>query len=173
MGSVAMLHECKMLPNQDRDFVLDLMRRKDWQTLQIASKLFIEELSSRVTVETPFRAGMMIVELIHMVEQLVSKRDVMEALEKIIEVTGDDLASSLGNFLDIIALVNARLATFTERSECKEDQLGGCMGRNAMKQTASQVNRCLCGSSLGSLLLSISGTRSRITPSMLPLLPLQ
>ena len=53
MTVVAMLQECKMLPEQDDDFLTDLIKRKDWQTLQIASKLFVEEVSSRVTLSHP------------------------------------------------------------------------------------------------------------------------
>lgn len=120
MTAVAMLHECKMLPNLEEYFLVELIKRKDWQTLQIASKLFAQELSSRVTIEPPFRAGIMVVELIHLVERFVPEGDLIKALERIIEVTGHDISASLGDFLDIIALVNARLASFTEGSSARK-----------------------------------------------------
>ena len=100
---------------------------------------------------------MMIVELVHLTEQLVSESDLVKSLEKIIEVTGRDFAASLGNFLDIIALVNARMAHFTERSSAKGG-IARVYGKECDEQLRTKLIECIHRSSPGSLLLSITST---------------
>lgn len=118
MQTLQSLFESEML--DDVDFVNDVIRRADWDTLAHGSTMLLRGCILKTLVDrqdnSPFSSGLLLAKLLDHIQENYSSDEQLVAVERIGALLAPSLLPLLGEWSSVVSFVRARLA-FAARSE--------------------------------------------------------